>query len=127
MRFLLDENVPHSVARSLVQNGHTVEFVADLLAAGSPDLVVAAASEQIGAVLVSMDKDFRSIGPRVQLGRGRFQRLSRIALMCNPVQASQRIEKAMSLIDAELLYAQEQPNDRRMIVSIGNSFIRTER
>jgi predicted nuclease of predicted toxin-antitoxin system len=127
MRFLLDENVPHSVARSLTQNGHTVDFVPEILAAGSPDLLVTATSEQIGAVLVSMDSDFKSIGPRVQLGRLRFRRLSRIALMCNPVQASKRIEKAMSFIEAELSYAQEQPNDRRMIVSIGNSFIRTER
>jgi hypothetical protein len=126
MHFLLDENVPHSVAGVLERSGHSVEFVVEILPRGAADPIVATLSETIGAVLVSADNDFKSLAPRIQIGRGRYRRLSRIALLCGEPQAAQRIEKAMSLVEAEFEIAQQSP-DRRMIVAIGRSYIRTER
>lgn len=126
MQFLLDENVPVSVADVLRRHGHTVEFVREILPPTSPDPMVATVSEEIGTVLISHDKDFRSIAPRIPVGRRRFRRLSRIALTCSEPQAAQRMEKAMSLVETEYEIAQ-QSQDKRMIVVIGNSFIKTER
>lgn len=126
MHFFLDENVPVSVAQVLRERGHEVSFVVDILAVGSPDPVVATASEELSAVLVSADRDFKSIGARIQMGRIRYSRLSRVALMCNEPQASQRMEKAIGLIESEYEIAQNS-HDKRMIVAIGNSFIRTDR
>jgi predicted nuclease of predicted toxin-antitoxin system len=126
MKFLLDENVPHSVITVLVQCGHTVELATNVTPPGSPDPIVAAASEELGAVLISADSDFKSIAPRIHVGRIRFRRLSRIALKCNETQSAQRLEKAMSLIEAEYEIAKNSA-DKRMIVAIGKSWIRTDR
>lgn len=128
MHVLLDNNVPDSVAQVFRQHGHSVTRLRDVLPTDSPDPVVAAASEIIGAVLVSADSDFRKqIAPRIPKGlKTRFRKLSRITLNCNPRQSAQRIAKAMSLIEAEFEIAQNS-RDKRMVISIGNSFIRTER
>ncbi len=80
MHFLLDENVPNSVAAVLGGHGHEVSSVRDIMPVASPDPVVATVSEEMDAILVSHDKDFRSIAPRIHVNRARFRRLSRIAL-----------------------------------------------
>ena len=126
MRFLLDENVPTSVATVLRDLGHRVERAIDVIPAGSPDPLLAAVSEEREAVLVSADNDFKSIGSRMRIGKGRFRRLSRIALKCSEYQAAQRLEKAMSLVEFEYRIAQES-HDPRMIVIVAKSYIRTER
>ena len=127
MHILLDQNVPDSVATVFENRGHTVLYLRDVLAPDSPDEIVAAFSEAENAVLVSLDGDFRRLAPRIpDRQRRRFKKLSRIELRCNPIQTEQRLSVAMSLIEAEYQIAQAS-RDSRMIVSIGNSFIRTER
>ena len=123
----MDQNVPDSVAAVFKDRGHTVLYLRDVLATDSPDEVVAAFSEAEDAVLVSLDGDFRRIAPRIpDSQQSRFRRLIRIALRCNPIQAETPLSLSMSLIEAEYDIAQAR-HDPRMIVSIGNSFIRTER
>ena len=47
------------------------------IAADSPDPLVAAVSEMYGAVLVSHDKDYKALAPRVAIGeRQRFRKLT---------------------------------------------------
>jgi predicted nuclease of predicted toxin-antitoxin system len=96
------------------------------LAPNSPDPLVAAVAEMNEAVLVSLDSDFRALPPRMAIGRRRFQRLSRIALKCSEPQAAGRINEALSLIEHEWATAQSK-SDKRMIVEIGTSVIRTIR
>jgi len=80
LRLLLDHNLPDSVAAVFEEYGHEVHLLRDVLLPDSPDLV-AAVSEENDWILVSCDKDFRSIAPRVPRGmRMRFRRLSRISL-----------------------------------------------
>jgi len=127
MQFLLDENVPASVLGILRGAGHTVEYVRDYIPPGSPDPLVAAISEEIGAVLVSFDGDFQKIAPRVPLGqRNRFRRLSRIWMRCNEPRAAERVESALSLVESEYELAQSRP-DRRMFIWITPGYIRTDR
>ena len=78
------------------------------------------------AVLVSLDGDFKSLAPRAAFGRNRFRRLSRIALRCSEPQAANRVSVAMSLVEHEWAVAQSK-SDKRMIVEIGTTFIRTIR
>jgi hypothetical protein len=78
------------------------------------------------AVLVSMDRDFQSLAPRIGIGRNRFRRLSRVALRCSEPQAAGRIKAAMSLVEHEWDVAQSSL-DKRMIVEIGTTHIRTIR
>src|SRR5690348_4191941 len=102
LRLLLDHNVPDSVAEAFRARGHDVRLVRDILPTDSPDQLVATVSEQDGAILVSCDRDFRLIAPRIPIGsRARFRRLSRISLECNEYQAAQRVIAAMSLIEDE--------------------------
>lgn len=52
-RFLVDENVPASVAEFLVERGHKAAFVRDELTAGAPDPVVAMVAEEMAAIIVT--------------------------------------------------------------------------
>lgn len=127
MRLLLDQNVPNSVATVFENRGHAVLYLREITDPSAPDIVVAAISEIEEAILVSADGDFRKIAPRVPDGqRKRFRKLSRITLRCNAPQTAQRVSEAMSLIESEYEIAQGR-HDPRMIIVIGNSYIRTER
>ncbi len=127
MKFLLDQCVPASVERVLSEAGHTAIWVRNVLPTDAPDEIVATASENADAVLVSMDKDFKKIAPRVLIGhRARFRTLSRVSLDCIEPHAAARFRQAMSLVEAEFHLA-SQRSDRRMIVLIGESYIRTNR
>ena len=127
MYFLLDENVPHSLVDTLNDLGHEVTLIQDVVPAGSPDPIVATIGEELDAVLVSFDGDFQRIAPRIPRGmRTRFRRLSRISLKCNEPQVSARMVTAMSLIELEFEIARNS-RDQRMIVWLGDSYIRTDR
>jgi predicted nuclease of predicted toxin-antitoxin system len=126
IKFFVDHCVPDSVGHALAAAGHEVIFLRTQLAPDSPDPLVAAVSEMHGAVLVTIDKDFRKLAPRVGVGRRRFQRLSRISLSCSEPQAASRIRIALSLIEHEWGVAQGG-HDKRLIMEIGNTYIRTIR
>lgn len=124
---MLDENVAMSAKRYLLGTDHQVEFIRDLVPEGSVDQLVAFVAEDQGAVLVSHDGDFQKIAPRIPDGQSaRFKKLSRIWLRCNEFQSALRLEKAMSMIETEFDIAQES-KDRRMLIWIGKTYIRTER
>jgi hypothetical protein len=110
----------------LVDAGHEVVLLGQQLAPDSPDPLVAAISQMNDAVLVSMDGDFPSLAPRAGIGQRRFRRLSRIALRCSEPRAAGRIKAAMSLIEHEWTVALSS-SDKRMIVEIGTTHIRTIR
>lgn len=127
MKFILDENVPVSVREVLESNGHIVELITDHAARGIQDPVVATISEHLGAILMSFDGDFEKIAPRVPDGaRKRYKRLSRIWLQCNEYQASQRLKKALSLIESEYKIAQSS-KDMRMLIWLSKGYIKTHR
>lgn len=127
MRLLLDHNVPNSVALVFRTHGHDVRLVRDILPTDSPDLLVATVSEEEGFILVSCDRDFRKIAPRIPKGaRTRFRNLSRISIECSEPQAAQRIEEAMALIEFEYEGAQKR-SDKRIHIVIQNNGIKTNR
>ncbi len=110
-----------------MDRGFETFYIRDLIPEGSVDPLVAFVAEDNSAVLVSSDGDFERIAPRIPDGqKRRFRSLSRISLRCTEYQAAQRIDSAFSFIEAEYAIAQERP-DTRMILSIGNSYIRSER
>ena len=86
----------------LIERGHKAEFIREYIVPGAPDQVVATASQELEAVLVSFDGDFEKIAPRIPAGqRTRFRKLSRIRMCCGEPQAAQRLEKALDLVKAE--------------------------
>ena len=106
--------------------GYGVELLREKLATDAPDQVVATYSELSGAVLISLDRDFKSLAPRVGIGQQRFRKLSRIGIRCVEPDAARRIEVALSLIEHEWQRAQRS-SDRRMIIEVGPTYIRTIR
>lgn len=127
IKFFIDHCVPDSVGRVLLEAGHEVILLRERIAPDSPDPLVAAVSEMNGAVLISLDSDFKRLAPRVPIGqRQRFRRLSRIGLRCKAPRCAQRLTVTLSLIEHEWIVAQSSA-DKRMIVEIGESYIRSIR
>ncbi|MGH7778556.1 MAG: DUF5615 family PIN-like protein [Candidatus Binataceae bacterium] len=127
IRVLLDNCVPDSVGEVFRAHGHIIQHVRDILPVDSSDPLVATVSEEDNAVLISCDRDFRLIAPRIPIGkRARYRRLSRISLECSEPQAASRIEAAMTLIEAEFEIAQKS-KDPRMTIVIQNNGIKTLR
>jgi len=66
---MLDENVPQDMADMLIGRGHKAEFIRDYIVPSAPDQVVATASQELEAILVSFDGDFEAISPRIPKGQ----------------------------------------------------------
>jgi predicted nuclease of predicted toxin-antitoxin system len=125
MYFALDENVPQDVADMLLEQGHKAEFIRDYVPPGSPDQVVATASQELEAILVSFDGDFEVISPRIPKGqRNRFRKLSRIWLRCGEPQSAARLKSVLKFVADEFALAK---TTTPMRLTIGLSYLRTDR
>jgi predicted nuclease of predicted toxin-antitoxin system len=60
LQFLLDENVPRSLARALSARGHDVMLLLDTLR-GAPDHDVLGEAARSGRILVTLDTDFGTL------------------------------------------------------------------
>lgn len=127
MKFFADHNVTESVCRFLEDRGHKVVRLRDELPPDSPDPVVAKYAEQIDAILISHDGDFKRIAPRIPHGgKARFRKLSRIHLQCDYPNAENRVAAAIGLVEFEWSLAQERA-DKRIHIVIQKSGIKTNR
>jgi predicted nuclease of predicted toxin-antitoxin system len=127
MDFLLDENVPKDMADMLIRHGHTSVYIRDYVPPGSPDQLVATVAQELNAVLISFDGDFQTIAPRIPKGqRTRFRSLSRIWMRCFEPDGADRLEQALSLVESEFALAQQRA-DKRMLMQVGTSYLRTDR
>lgn len=61
LQFLADHCVPNSVIQTLRDANHEVLRVKDVLPVESPDAVVIAKAQEIGAILLSLNGDFADI------------------------------------------------------------------
>ena len=123
MRFLLDNNVPNSVADTLCGLGHDVALVRDVLSADAADPLVALTAESAGRVLISLDRDFQAIDPLKPDGRRpRFRRLSRIWLRCRPSRSAERIRLFIREIEWEEKAHAEQSIPKMNLHLFDNGF-----
>lgn len=127
MRFLIDENVPDSVARFLAARGHEVLYARELLPSGTPDQVIATLGDELECIIVSWDRDFDRLVSRAPTGsRAALRRLGRLTYRCKAPNGLRRTEQLIELIEFE--YAQlQQRRDRRLLIQIGDSFFRVDR
>jgi len=117
MRLLIDENVPNSVAQFYRSRGHEIHFVRDL----TPDPVIGRIGDRLSAIIVTWDRDFRQIAPRIPVGhKERFRRLGRISYQCDEVHGLALTERWIESIEFHYAQAQMQP-DMRMIVVVQES------
>jgi predicted nuclease of predicted toxin-antitoxin system len=61
LRFLADHCVPKSIIQTLRSANHEVAPLKDLLPVESPDTIVIAKAQEIGAILLSLNGDFADI------------------------------------------------------------------
>lgn len=128
MRLLIDENVPRSVVDLFAERGHDVILVRDRLLPGTPDPVVAAIGDEMGAIIVTWNrKDFRALASRYSVSSGRSLRnLGRIIFRCNEAHGRRRLAEFIELIEFE--YEQSQSRrDKGLMVEIGESYFRLQR
>jgi len=125
---LIDENVAVAVVDYFRQRGHQVFMLTrDVLARGVPDLAIAASGDEVGAIVVTHDKDFTLLVARVPIGRRqRFRHLGRISLFCKETRARRRVERLIESIEFEYDLAQRQ-RDRRLIFEIAETSFRVVR
>lgn len=127
MRFFLDHCVPTSVAQEFTRAGHEVILQKEAIPGDSADSLVAIASVENDAILVSFDKDFKAIASRFNVSQRRLRKLSRVAFKCTYDQAAKRLKQgAMAFIENEWAIAQ-QKSDKRMFVEVQGAALRTLR
>lgn len=61
LKFFTDQCVPASIRQSLRDNGYEVLVLKDHISIESPDEVVIAKAQELGAILVSLNGDFADI------------------------------------------------------------------
>ncbi|QIG78502.1 DUF5615 family PIN-like protein [Stakelama tenebrarum] len=124
MTFFADECVAESVSRFLEKRGHTVIRAKDTVPEGTQDPIVAKVANDLEAILLTDDADFKAIIARRPDGqRARFRRLSRVGIGCKHAQAVTRIAASIDLIEFEFQQAQSRP-DKRVIIEVKTNLIR---
>ena len=119
----MDENVADRVRIVLQAAGHDVIWTRDITSEGVADDVVATVAEEANAILISHDKDFKKIAPRIPNGqRKRFRRLSMIRLSCNKPRAADRMEAVLRYIEFDVAQRQTEA-DHRSIIEIKTDLI----
>lgn len=101
IRFLLDENVSSSVIEVFEARGHDVLLARDVLAAGTPDAVLAILIVHEAMVIVTHDRDFRSIRKMLpERERRRYARgAGRLQLDIPEIDARGAIEEHLPLLE----------------------------
>jgi hypothetical protein len=101
IRFLLDENVSTSVVEVLRSHGHDVILAPDATAAGTPDAVLAVLIAHEAMVIVTHDRDFRSIRRmQPEQDRRRYARgAGRLQLDIPEIDAAGSIEDHLPLLE----------------------------
>jgi hypothetical protein len=101
IRFLLDENVSNSVVDVLESRGHVVLLARDVMAAGTPDAVLAVLVAHESMVIVTHDRDFRAIRRMLpERDRRRYaQGAGRLQLEIPETDASAAIEDRLPLLE----------------------------
>jgi predicted nuclease of predicted toxin-antitoxin system len=117
LRFFLNHCVPASVARVLRDAGHVVILQKDAIATDESDPIVALASAENDAILISTDKDYRKIATRFGVSNTRLRKLSRIQLRCSEPDAASCVAAGMKFIEHEWELAQSF-NDKRIFIEI---------
>jgi hypothetical protein len=119
--------VPESVSLFLEGRGHDVTRLKDDLPTDSPDPLVAKYAQETDAILLTFDRDFRQIAPRVPKGtRTRFRKLSKVYMECEHKDAVGRLAAAITLIEFEWEESKKL-SDPRMHVTVQKAGIKTHR
>ncbi len=127
IRFLLDENMSAEVAEVLRAEGHLAEDVREHLESGAPDEWVMVAADNLGAVVLTFDRDFLRLATRRPSGNVlRHRRAGRVVLACPPPRVVERLRVSLPLLVAEHSRSVTL-SDPRVLAEIGVDTVRIDR
>jgi len=125
--FFMDNNVAESVGRALEAEKHDVVRLRECMPPDSPDPVVAIACAESSRVLITHDKDFKTISKRLSITKRECRLLHRVALHCSEPNAAARMKDALSVIEGEWQRVKSNAGQHQMIVEISEVAIRIVR
>lgn len=128
IHFFTDNDVANQVGDTIVQLGHQLTRLRDVMLDDSPDEIVASACRDRRLVLVTHNvKDFRRI-VREQTGEAKavVGALHRIELKCEQATAHLRLAQEMAHIEQDWLRFEASP-ECELRVTIENTFVRLNR
>ena len=132
--FLIDEDVPWSVAQFLMDRGHIIHSVKKSTSEGEPDSVIVKLghelSEEIGIPVVILTWNHKHfvdhISRRPPNNNNRFRNLGRLSFTCSHPAGIKRIRETIEDVEREYALCQTR-GDKRLIMSIGENTFMIER
>ena len=97
LRFFSDQCVPAEITDTLRRHGHQVTLLREALPIRSPDPVVIAKAQELGAILLSLNGDFADI---VTYPPARYLGIIAIQLHNHPEIIPQLMARLLSFLDA---------------------------
>ena len=124
--FFTDNDVANAVGDFLMESGHSVIRLRDVMLDNSPDPIVAAACREAGMVLITHNiKHFKQIAKEHQISHSEIDALCRIDLGCRQIAAVGRVKDALSVIEAE--WERLATEKRGLRIHVGDGIIRLHR
>lgn len=124
--FFTDNDVPNRVGDFLIQRGHSVVRLRDVMLQDSPDPVVATNCRENGLVLITHNvKDFKKIVKEHEVTKKEVDRLNRVEMCCHHVRSLERITEAIDVIEREWVRLGRKKVGLR--ISVGAQQIRINR
>jgi predicted nuclease of predicted toxin-antitoxin system len=129
MHFVTDEHISTRVVEFLRASGHEVVRVVEVFPPKTADHVIAAYADSIRATVVTSNKkDFERFISRKAPERPRkYRHAGLITINCKTRRELDRLRDAFSLLEHEVKFAAKHLSDKRIILEIGEDFIRTHR
>ena len=97
VRFFGDQCVPEEITDTLRRHGHHVTLLREVLPIRSPDTVVIAKAQELGAILLSLNGDFADI---VSYPPDRYLGIIGVQLHNRPEIIPQLMARLLSFLDA---------------------------
>jgi predicted nuclease of predicted toxin-antitoxin system len=127
MLFFLDECVPASALKMLRDQGYEAFSITEFIQPGSPDQLVAAVTEDNGAILISHDKDFKLFASRRIDGQAkRFKKLHCVRMECKEPRIPERLRNALNIIKLEF-DQRKLEKDKRVILNVKSDVVTIHR
>lgn len=125
IRFLVDEDVPDSVAHFLQGRGHDVTFSRDVLGKGTPDEYLTRLGDQNEmAVLTCNAKHFKRLASRrPEQGFAKYRHVSLITLEIDKTKAAERLAQVIESIEFEYRLCRLRLDHRVFMVIKAGRFI----
>jgi hypothetical protein len=120
MHFVMDEDADAAVGEFLRSRGHIVQFSRIILWQEAADHLVAAAADELGAIVVTRNtRHYRNLIRRDESGKPQppFRRAGLICFRCRDEVALQRIEVLVEAIEQEFDRCRSL-SDPRLIIEI---------